>query len=74
VGRSIQLTTPASVSKAIGPVFIESIEVILLEESYWNAPPSITNPELRVVVALGPIVLKDRRAVLPAVVVAIVHA
>ena len=50
--RSIQLTIPASSSNAIGPVLIESIEVMPEEELYSNAPPSMVRPELIVVVGL----------------------
>lgn len=50
--RSVQLTIPASSSNAIGPVLMESIEVMPEEESYSNAPPSMVRPELIVVVGL----------------------
>ena len=50
-GISIQLTIPASVSKAIGPVLMESMEVIPEPESYSNAPSSTLNPPMMEVVA-----------------------
>ena len=49
--KSIQLTIPASVSKAMGPVLSESAEVIPEPESYSKAPSSILNPPMIDVVA-----------------------
>ena len=51
IGRSIHETIPASVSKAMGPVWRESTEVIPVPEIYSKAPLSSENPPLKLEVA-----------------------
>jgi len=54
IGKSIQLTTPTSVSNDIGPVLSASTEVMPDPVSYWNAPLSTENPPINEDVARLP--------------------
>ena len=59
-GISIQERIPASVSKAIGPVFNESMLTVPVAESYINAPLSMDTEPTKDEVALYPQVSKER--------------
>ena len=49
IGISTHAICPESVSKFIGPSCNSSIDVVPLDESYANAPPSIVNEPFKVV-------------------------
>ena len=48
-GISIHEIIPASVSNDVGPSWRRSIDVVPLDESYANAPPSIVKEPFKVV-------------------------